>query len=304
MTAHLLGTWPAGSPEWHEARTGKMTGSRIAAAAGLSPYESPFSLFYRMRGEIGEVETTPVMEWGTRLEDAIFQKFLDNHPELEVTKTGTWQNDDRPWQTGNPDGLIAEDGLAVSPTNAILEVKTARYDDGWGTQGTDEIPLHYKIQVWWYLDTLGLSKAYVAVLIGGSDYREYVVEHSEEDCRELRNIAQTFLGQIKRNERPDIDADSATYTAIKELHPLIDGSTVDVADDTGRAVISARNSLNDAAELDQLARSVLADEMGDAKYAYWRGVKLADRRCKKAEGSVPYAQLVNNLPSINLEPAS
>lgn len=302
MSAHLIGRWLAGSADWHAARVGKMSGARIAAAAGLSPYESPFSLFHRMLGEIGEAEVTAPMEWGTRLEDAVFQKFVDMHPELQVCKTGTWVHDERDWQTGNPDGLIPDQ--STGDWAAILEIKTARYDDGWGIQGTDQIPLHYKIQVWWYLDVLGLDKAHVAVLIAGSDYREYIVMHDADECEVLRQIGSDFLTRLASDDRPDIDQYGATYQAIKELHPLIDGSAVSVSDDTGLAVIHAREQLNRAEELDQLARNVLADEIGNAKYANWRGQRLADRRVRKSPGSIPYVQLVNNLPSTDLKEVS
>jgi putative phage-type endonuclease len=303
MTAALVGVYPTGSPEWFAARAGKMTGSRIAAAAGLSPYESRFALYFRMLGQISEVEETAPMEWGTRLEAAVFQKFADTHPELQVTATGTWVHLERDWQSGNPDGLIC-DAKDWQTGRAILEIKTARYDDNWGTPGTDEIPVHYRAQVLWYLDTLGMDTAHVAVLIAGSDYREYIVHHDETECAMLREIGRQFLDDLANGVRPDINQDGSTYQAIKELHPEINGDRVDITDDTGYSLIRAKNKADDWAAIAQQYRSEMADQMGNAKSAYWRGVKIADRRAKKAPGSIPYVQLVNNLPSLEIKEAS
>lgn len=315
MTATQLGTWPAGSPEWHAARAGLvMTGSRIAAAAGISPFESPFSLYHRMTGAIGEPEETPVMEWGNRLESAVVQKFADEHPELHVTRTGTWRNDERPWQQGTPDGLLwTPDPEWTEPSHpdiidaprldlrALLEVKTARYDDDWGTSGTDQIPVHYLAQVLWYLDTLGLDLAYVAVLVGGSDYREYLIEYDESEALRLREIGLDFLAMVKEGIRPDIDGHSQTYQTIKELHPDIEPTTVEVSDATAFALFDAKYDYDAAAIAFAAARARLADDVGSAHYAYWRGIKVADRRVKKADGSTPYMQLANKLPIITGE---
>ena len=82
MTAVALGQWPPGSPEWHAARAAGIGGSEVAPILGLSPFESRFSLWHRKAGRIAPVDVSPEMEWGTRLEPAIAQKFRETHPEL------------------------------------------------------------------------------------------------------------------------------------------------------------------------------------------------------------------------------
>jgi len=46
MTATLIPELEPGSAGWYQF----MTASKVAAAMGLSPYESPFSLWHRMAG--------------------------------------------------------------------------------------------------------------------------------------------------------------------------------------------------------------------------------------------------------------
>lgn len=277
-----------------------MTGSRIAAVMGLSPFESRFSLWYRMRGEVGEPEVNPAMEWGNRLEAVVCEKFAEEHPDWVLTTTGLWQHDARPWQVGTPDRLVNE-----GPARAILEAKTARYDDGWGEPGTDQIPVWYRAQVLWYLDTLGLRRAYVAVLIAGSDYREYVIDKDRAamaDIKAMRSAARKFLTALHDGVRPDIDAHGQTYQVIRELHPDIDPSSVDIDDGIAIELIHSKRIADIAKDRHQEAKSRLADAMGDAHYAYWQGAKIADRRAKGLEGT-PYVQLARTLPTPSKESA-
>lgn len=294
LAARKVGTYPTGSPEWHAARVGKMSGSRIAAAAGLSPWESPFSLWHRMAGNIGEQEESPQMMWGTLLEYPIGEHFARIHPEWRVNrKPGTWLNLTRPWMLANPDGLIAL-GPRRRP-EGVLEIKTSAYSDGWGKEGTEEIPIHYYCQVIWYLHVLGLKWAYVAVLFGGNDYREYYVEYNSDAADELVTIGWQFMESLRLEQPPDLDGGAATMQTIKELHPEIDGTSVDIPDILGWRLVHEKSRLVVPTERFDTVKAELAQFMGPAQKAFWNGVKIADRRSRN--GGTPYIQLASNLPA-------
>ncbi|MCA1570819.1 MAG: YqaJ viral recombinase family protein, partial [Chloroflexi bacterium] len=191
-TGVLVGTFAVRSEEWFAARADGLGGSEIAAVLGLSPYESRFALWHRKAGRAGQQPENEEMEWGKRLEPAVCEKFAELHPEYLMLPAGTYAHEERPWQLGNPDRLLYEypadqdrQALAAAfPKHAhtlrlrpvaVLESKISLYGDGWGDAGTDEIPVHVRAQVLWYLDTLGLRLGHVAVLIGGHDYREYSI---------------------------------------------------------------------------------------------------------------------------------
>lgn len=300
MSATLIGTWPVGSAGWLAARRGALGGSEVAAVMGLSPFESRFSLWHRKQNLIGPIAETPPMEWGNRLEAAVAQKFADEHPEIHVHSSGVWRNDERPWQVATPDRL-----LVWPEADGVLECKTALYAYEWGESGSDEIPVWYRCQVLWYLDTLGMKIAYLAVLIGGADYREYVIERDEQaesDIAEMRAAAEAFLTSIERGVRPDIDADGHTYEAIRELHPEINGDSIDISDDIAHDLLRSKAQFDNAKRIHQHAKSRLADVMGNAQYAYWNGSRIADRRARA--GGTPYVQLANKLPTLELEQAS
>jgi putative phage-type endonuclease len=224
----VLGWFEPGSDAWHAARANGIGGSEIAAVLGLSPYESRFSLWHRKKGLIGPVEETPQMRWGKKHEPTICEEFAELHPEAGVVPSPTFAAAGRPWQIANPDRLLVGQQPGATRPTALLEAKTARDDEGWGEEGTGEIPVWYRAQCLWYLDVLGVTTCHVAVLIGLADYREYVVEYDPDEAALMRSRAEAFMHSLAANLRPEIDGHSATYQAIRELPDGLDDVDVEI----------------------------------------------------------------------------
>ncbi|WP_043908727.1 YqaJ viral recombinase family protein [Kitasatospora griseola] len=250
----VLGYFTPGSEEWHAARANGIGGSEIAAVVGLSPYESRFSLWHRKQGLLAPVEESPQMYWGKVHEPNILAEFAKRHPEFSVRQAPTYAAADDPGQIANPDGLLTPscdcglhrkwccdpsdcgpccENCPTCPTvntqpTELVEAKTAIDDEGWGVEGTDEIPVYYRCQCLWYLDVLGLTRCHVAVLIGGWDYREYVVEYDAAEAQILREAGARFMQTVHDDERPNIDGHSATYQAIRVLPEGLDDVNVEI----------------------------------------------------------------------------
>lgn len=287
MTAVPLPDLKPGSGNWQR----RMTASKVAAVLGLSPWESRFSLWHRMAGLIDRQPQTDATRRGHYLEDAVAQWFADQHPELLIGHGGTWEHPNRPWQAASPDrlcygGPIRDDD--AGPV-AVLEIKTTADMDEWGAAGTDEIPPGYRTQVVWQLDTLGLAVGHVAVLLPRLEFREYRIDYNPDEAAYIRAEARAFLDSLPggpAERRPDLDAHGATYIAVQQLHPGIDGTDWDAPDHLAREFCAARRELETAAAREQAARTALADSMGDAKRARWLGKTIADRRPSR-NGGVP-----------------
>ncbi len=293
MTAVLVGTFEIGSPEWHAARANGLGGSEIGAVLGLSPFESRFSLWHRKAGMIEPVEQTPAMEWGTRLEQPILKKYAEVHAD-DLTEwavhPGTYCTDDRPWQIANPDAVAAD---------RIVDAKFSMFGDGWGEDGSDEVPPHIRTQGVWYCDVLDRPFFDIACLIGGYDYREYRIQFDSVEADLLRRRGAAFLDDLARRARPDIDSHTETYETIKELHPDIAPDTVMLDNDTAREFISAKAAAKVADERARLATSVVADRMGDAQKAEWDGTVVARRQVRG--DSRPFVVIGRNLPDLTDE---
>ncbi|SDP61295.1 putative phage-type endonuclease [Actinopolyspora xinjiangensis] len=282
MTADYLGTYEPGSDEWQALRTSGLGGSEIAAVLGLSPYESRFSLWHRKQGLADPQPDHAAMRAGRYLEPAVAAMFADAHPEWTVEQSGTWCHAERRWQIANPDRLITTD----QGHRELLEIKTARDSFGWGEPGTDEIPVHYRCQILWYLDVLGLHRAHLAVLTSGQDYAEYIVEYSTDEANLLRDHGEDFLRTIEENERPSIDEHGETYQVIRDLHPDIEDASVEIP---AKLAEHYRDHLVDERIVrDRKRRYVaeIADYMGTARRAYSEGQPIAIR--KASHGGTPH----------------
>ena len=212
--ATLIGTFTSDSDEWHEARRG-ITGSDIGAIRGVSPFKSTYTLWAEKRGLISDrIEPSIPMRMGTLFEPAIRQLFAEQHPEVKVYETGTWQhNVNKNWKA-NPDALIIDNQGNLG----ILEIKhTSQY---WS-----ELPITYFEQVHWYLSILGLDFAVVAAVTGGR-YAEFQVNYDREHDEKVWEAVHTFQRLIETNTEPDWDGSTSTYETVRTLSPgLTDGET-------------------------------------------------------------------------------
>ncbi|MBX6386658.1 MAG: YqaJ viral recombinase family protein [Microbispora sp.] len=298
-TGRYIGRWAPGSPEWHKARATRVGGSRIAAILGLSPWESPYSVWCQMAGLTQPGEQTAEQDRGHYLEPAIAAWFADQHPEYVVRAAGTYVHQDRDWQLANPDRLLlGAPGAFTEPgVRAVLEIKTDADGSGWGEPGTDQIPVYYRTQVQWYMDVLGLPRAHVAVLTSRLGFREYVVDYDPDDAAALREAAEWFLDSLLWDEMPDLDAHPATYAAVRDLHPDIDPDAVyDVDDELAMEFLTALADKAAAKDREAAARTRLAAAMGTAYRARWRGQTIATRQSKK--GGAPFVVAGRNLPAV------
>jgi predicted phage-related endonuclease len=289
-----------------------MSASKIAAVVGLSPYESRFSLYHRMAGLIPAQEDDPALRRGHYLEPAVMAWFRDQHPTWEITaaqattpdewltlpdgrRHPVWRSAMDPIFTASPDGFaLTEDG------RACVEVKTASDSDEWGAPGTDEIPKGYLTQVQWQMGVLGLPRTYVAVLTAYLDLREYVVDFDPEDWAYLTAEAHAFLDSLpggSAEQKPDIDRHTATYEAVKQLHPEIEDRKVELDADLVREYCTARHALTHAEARLQQATSRVADALGNAKTGTYLGQTIARRQAKR-EGT-PFLVAGRALPTFD-----
>lgn len=291
-TGRLLGSWESGSQEWHAARASRLGGSDMAAVLGRSPWVSPYRLWHLKNGTVVDGPTTDAQARGHYLEDGIRRWWADQNPEYEVHTGGTYTHAERDYQLANPDGLLVQDGKPVG----VLEIKTDAQDDPgtWGVEGTDQIPLYYRTQILWYLDTLGLPVAHVAVLTARLEFRSYVVEYDPADAAILRRRAEVFLDSLMFGEAPDKDTTDSTYQTVRELHPSIEDREVQLTVDQAAAFTAARDAFNNAKAAWVGARAEMGDLMGNAKHAEFLGQKIAVRKSK--QGGTPWVEADRKCP--------
>jgi len=211
-----------------QARKRGLGGSDAAAVLGLSPWASPLDVYL----EKADPETPPTVEteamyWGNVLEDVITREFA-KRTGLKVRRSNVTHRLDGTPLIAHVDRLIEG---AVDGHRALLEAKASSIwnRDEWGDEGTDQIPKYYLIQVQHYMAVLGFQLAFVAVLLGGNDFRIYRVPANQKLIGDLVHLERRFW---ERHVERRIPPDPQSLADLYKLWPHDDGHTVTVAGDS------------------------------------------------------------------------
>jgi putative phage-type endonuclease len=248
------------NPQWHELRRAGVSASEIAAVLGISPWDSPFSLYWQ-KLEGWQTESNEDMDAGRRLEPVVAQWFADQMPGMEMAPAGLYADSERTWQLATPDRLVR---LRSDPPGRApwlpLECKAAGSWDGWGETGTDEIPTYYRAQNMQQMDVLGVRAGYVAVICG-LRFRWYRINWDRRDAQLMREMGPRFLCRLAAGDQPDVDEHTATLAALKRLHPTVDDIDIQVPPEFAEGYRRARHLARRTAALvdryDARARQIL-----------------------------------------------
>ena len=239
--------------DWLEGRKKGMGGSDVAAALGLSPWRTPVELWQDKRGESDTQPTSDSMHFGTLLEDIVAKEFQERTGMKVQRVNYTFADGEDDWMRANIDRAIVNpdisgnvraakehrEGQPFITTDAILECKTASAFSAplWGDSQEDEIksgkivtehriPLYYETQVQWYMRLTGVPVCYVAVLIGGNDFRMYKVDRNEEAITAIVEKCRVFwFDFVKAGVAPEpMDIDDIRHLYKREVGPMIEAS--------------------------------------------------------------------------------
>ncbi len=286
-----------GSAEWLR----YMTASKISAVMDTSPFESRFSLWHRMHGDIPAEEQNDQETYGLVIEPALVDwfartmaaagLFLDPahekwvvHPVIE-------------WAAATPDAVVVDGDQRVP-----LEVKTGR--DAWEWAETETVwvpgdplavPAGYHDQVQWQMYVMRADHAYVVADVMMS-LRWYRIQADSDRQQQIVDEAAAFMASLAADQAPPIDGSTFTYMAIRQLHPDIDDVRHEVDDEQARAWVIAKAALEKATAAEQEHKNRIVDAMGTARRATWGEHTLLTRQARGT--GTPYAVAARHLPTI------
>lgn len=269
-----------GSPEWLRV----ITASKVAAILGLSPWDSPRSMWHKMHGDLAAEKQTVDQSRGHYLEPAILAWWRDRHDVghdegREYKLQPLYRLDD--WAAAQPDmaACIADDDTV------LVEAKSAASADDWGDPGTDEIPLYYAVQTLFQMHVSGIRRTYVPVLFGKPrlGFAEYVIDYDEVLALDIVTKCRAFYDSLAADEPPELDSSVATYEAIRKVHPDIEAKvSVEIDPDLALDFVTALREADAWEETARFARSRVIEAMGTANYAVCQGERIARRQRNKS----------------------
>jgi predicted phage-related endonuclease len=283
--------WIAPGSEQHNAM---ISPSKIGAILGLSRWESPYRLWHRMKGLVPPEPPKDAFDLGHDIEPFAANRWRRKN-EGWLLSPGEVQFVVDPDHFGFP-ALVTLDRRAVrGRSRRVVELKLARdqYDlEKWGDDLSGDLPPDYFVQTLAAMLFTGWTSLPGHVLVLGPTYRErqYEVEYDARACEEAAFIIEEcrrFWESLQSDEPPDLDDTVATYECIKELHPEIDGTTVQI--DPDEAMTYAQRRIEFAAAQDALALECnrVLKRMEQAQYAVVGDVQVA-RRQRGSRGGVSF----------------
>ena len=206
--------------DWHKLREKRIGGSDIGAILGVNPYKSIIDV-YIDKTEGSTFKGNEATHWGHMLEGTIKKEFANRHSELIVYEAPYSIVDN--FFIANLDSVLKD---KETGDYGVLEIKTTSI---WNKKEWEEdtIPQSYYAQVQHYLMLTGYKFAYIAVLIGGQQYKEFKIERNEEDINLIRNKSTEFYNEnILKLISPMPDGSDAYMEHLKKKAMEIEENTV------------------------------------------------------------------------------
>lgn len=262
MTYDTLPEHVQDSPEWHEARRSSLGASEVAAVLGLSPWQTPLTVWRaKVLGEVNEIDPEASFH-GHRMEPVIADWIRKFHPEVGPVSDGmSILSGDCPWLTATPDRMAG---------HIPIELKTARraWEDG--------VPDYYRVQSLVQQGILGAEYGWVAVNFGagpnryelyridfdpiaweqivritGEWWQAHVVEGVAPDPVTSAEAAELWPG----DEAATIEGDERLYE-LWETYGLMQAEQVEVSQQLDAVKLELQKAMKDAVALTYQGREL------------------------------------------------
>ena len=280
--------------------------SEVGTILGYNKWSSPHALFMQKLGMTQQTDND-AMAAGRDLEEWIVTKRLIPRLDREtkkhwiVIKPPLVRHADYPFLGCHIDGFLsASESIATcayfDPTHEqsgewelfdqgieIKNIGQASFDQGWGEEGTDQIPDSYMAQCqfsMWVLRSqakaLGITEPInswlVGVFIGGRSFKLYQINYNEQLVQSWLPHLIDFWNRLQAKEPPDIDASPACTTLLNiRAHDEENDKVAAVTIAMDKAVTVYLHSRGKIAEYEELAdkqKNIIINEL--------RGGALAD----------------------------
>ena len=227
--------------------------SEMAAVMGLSRYMTPMDVYARkVHPDKYHFEETEQQKIGNALESVVLDLFesrtgckLARSPRTffhQLTNAMLMAHLDAYVELGGGNEEIADRSVVEAKSSGMYA------PNEWGEAGTDQVPTEYLIQVMHqmlvaYEGSLVVRVGYLAVLIGGSDFRIYKIPYDQEIGDLIIDHANEFWKRVVLRIPPD----PITIADANLRYERSNGKTIEATDEIKGAVgaaLTMQNAVN------------------------------------------------------------
>lgn len=295
---NIVPAWNMTNDEWLQARQSGIGGSEIGAIAGLSKYESLYSIWARKVHDVSSFEGNAATDLGNLLELPVAQAFAKETNNAVVEWKVILRSKTYTFLSANVDFFIVE-ASDQFPAGVVTEWQSVEEPDGiisilecktgalaspgspheWFKDG-GSIPDGYACQGLWYLTATGLEKVEFACLLGGYGMQYRTLLRDDSTIRHLLEIGESFWETyVRTSTPPPLDGSDATESAIKSMYPRsAPGKAVEGGDDLAALWSEFQAAKAESKTADERQKSLRAQILaiiGDAEVALVNGDPIA-----------------------------
>lgn len=251
---------------WLAARRAGIGSSDVAALVGAAEQRTPLHVYHDKQGRLVD-EQNEAMLWGTLLEDPVAREWQRRNRSV-VHRVGLVANAAEPWMLATLDRRVLECPMNRNVREACaLEVKCRNAFTA--SRWRRDVPDDVLAQTVWQMAVTGYRHIHVAVLIGGSDYRQTVVRWDQQLANYIGTEVEVFRERYLLPGVPppaDLDRVDAYLDLDARLHPDRVGevSVIDLGDVDEYARLAAAKSAAEKAQ--KAAKARLLELAAGARY--------------------------------------
>ena len=185
---------PKSHEEWLAAREEGIGASEVAAVVGLSPWDSPFSLYLKKTHQVPRTEENQAMHLGHLLEPVVATLWEEATGGRTIKASAAdiiYQDPEKPWRRVTPDRIA----YRISPWSGkkektLVEIKTT-------TVGfdADTIPDNYLAQCQYQMLVTGIHNCDLAWLTSGRYFDYARIEYDEAFAEWLGGEVDKFYNE-------------------------------------------------------------------------------------------------------------
>jgi predicted phage-related endonuclease len=229
-------------------------------------------MWHTMKGSLPIAAESRPMQRGNMLENAILDWWLVDYPEHGEIERQKWCPLDD-WGGATPDMVVRNPEGGIE----LVDAKTTSGDDDW----REDVPPYYLASSLWQLACHPeAERVHLAVLFGRPfDLRTYTVERDQPLIEAIFYRCREFYDSLAHETPPPLDDTTATYEAVRALHPDIDRDlSVEIDRRTAHEYVAASLALKEAEKRERAAKARLLDVMGRARLSTCDGATVARRQ--------------------------
>jgi putative phage-type endonuclease len=218
----------ADEADWLRARRRGVGSSDVAAILGVAERRTALHVWYDKRDRLPDDDAGEAALWGRLHEDTVAREWARRNRST-VRRVGLVAHVEHPWRLCTLDRQI---GICPLHRDAgsicALEVKTR---NAWvAGKWRRSVPDDVLAQVVWEMAVTGYEHIHVACLIGGNDYRQYIIRRDGElEADIVAGVEAFWTTSILGGARPAVDTLAYADDLVSldnRLHPDRGGAVV------------------------------------------------------------------------------